>query len=175
MGYKVVRGIEPSIDAIANAEKSVKNHIVNSILEADTFNKLKFDLICAFQVFDHIPDPNNFLAICNKLLKPKGILLLMNHDVKSASAKVLGERSPIFDIEHTYLYDQDTIKMILIKNGFGIKKVYSPKALMSLRYIARLLPFPKKIKEIISGLKFPLFDTTVQFHPGNLSAIAFKK
>ena len=149
LGYKVVRGIEPSIDAIANAEKSVKNHIVNSILEADTFNKLKFDLICAFQVFDHIPDPNNFLAICNKLLKPKGILLLMNHDVKSASAKVLGERSPIFDIEHTYLYDQDTIKMILIKNGFGIKKVYSPKALMSLRYIARLLPFPKTIKEII--------------------------
>ena len=30
LGYKVVRGIEPSIDAIANAEKSVKNHIVIS-------------------------------------------------------------------------------------------------------------------------------------------------
>lgn len=173
-GFKQVKGVEPSIDAISHADKSVKKEILNTILKRDTFDKEKFDLICAFQVFDHIPDPNSFLNICHNILKPEGVLLLMNHDVRSLSARILGEKSPIFDIEHTYLYDQSTIKKILQKNDFQIKKVYSPEAIMSIRYITRLLPFPKKIKEFLSKVRFTLLDHTIKFHPGNLSAIAIR-
>lgn len=174
LGYKKVSGVEPSIEAISHAEKSNKNNIVNSIFDENTFKNKKFDLICAFQVFDHIPDPNAFLAICHKILKPRGVLLLMNHDVKSFSAKVLGESSPIFDIEHTYLYDQSTIKNILTKNGFKIKKVYSPQATMSLRYITRLLPLPQKLKEYFAQIKLSLLEKTIKLYPGNLCAIAVK-
>jgi len=174
-GFKQVFGVEPSIDAISHADKSVKKHIVNDILKTDTFPGSKFDLVCAFQVFDHIPDPNSFLKICHKILKDKGVLLLMNHDVSSLSAKALGERSPIFDIEHTYLYDQSTISQILTQNHFRVKKVYSPQAIMTIRYISRLLPLPNKIKEILSNMSFPLLDKTITFHPGNLSVIAIKQ
>ncbi len=173
-GYKTVRGVEPSVDAIAHAEKSIRKDIVNTILKVDTFNKLKFDLICAFQVFDHIPDPNSFLNICHKILKPKGALVLMNHDVSSFSAKLFREKSPIFDIEHTYLYDQSTIKNILTKNNFKIKKVYSPQAIMSIRYIIRLLPLPTKLKKYFAQIKLPLLEKTIKFYPGNLCAIAIK-
>lgn len=173
-GYKKVKGVEPSVEAIAHASKSVKGNIINTILKADTFQKQKFDLICAFQVFDHVPDPNTFLTICRKILKPQGVLLLMNHDVKSFSANIFGESSPIFDIEHTYLYDKLTIQKIVKKNNFQIKKVYSPQAIMSVRYITRLLPLPKKIKEHLSKLKFSLLDKAIKFYPGNLCVIAVK-
>lgn len=174
LGFRNVYGVEPSIDAIKHSHKSVKKNIINSILKEDTFRKGKFDLICAFQVFDHIPNPNDFLSICRGMLKPNGVLVLMNHDVNSFSAKLLGERSPIFDIEHTYLYDQRTIKKILQKNKFKVKKVYSPLAIMTIRYITRLLPLPKSVKKYLAGLKLPILDTTIKFNPGNLCAIAVK-
>jgi len=175
LGFKEVCGVEPSIDAISHADKSVKRYIVNDILKPSSFPESKFDLVCAFQVFDHIPDPNSFLKICHKILKKDGVLLLMNHDVSSLSAKILGERSPIFDIEHTYLYDQSTISKILSQNHFQVKKVYSPQAIMTIRYISRLLPLPNKIKEILTNFKLSLLDKTIKFQPGNLCAIAIKK
>ena len=175
LGYKSVAGVEPSVDAISHAAKTIKKYITNSILEKDTFPAAKFDLICLFQVFDHIPDPNEFLSICHKILKPKGVLVLMNHDTQSISAKILSERSPIYDIEHTYLYDQATIRQILTNNQFKVKKVYSPPAIMTIRYIARLLPLPKAIKRFLSGLKLSILDKTIKFQPGNLCAIAIKQ
>lgn len=174
LGYKKVSGVEPSIDAISHAEKSIKDDIINSIFDENTFKNTKFDIICTFQVFDHIPDPNSFLKTCYKFLKPEGVILLMNHDANSFSAKLFGEKSPIFDIEHTYLYDQSTIKKILKKNNFQVKKVYSPLAIMSIRYITRLLPLPQKLKEYFAQINLPLFEKTIKFYPGNLCAIAVK-
>jgi SAM-dependent methyltransferase len=175
LGFRRVRGLEPSIDAISQAPKTVKKYIVNDILKEKTLSPSRFDLICLFQVFDHIPNPNEFLEICHKLLKPKGILVIMNHDVLSSSAKFLGERSPIFDIEHTYLYDKNTMRQILVNNHFRIRTIYSPQAIMTFRYIMRLLPLPKVVKRFFSNLKCPLIDWTVKFHPGNICAIAVKK
>lgn len=175
LGYKKVAGVEPSENAISLASKSVREKIVCDVLKSNTFQKESFDLICAFQVFDHIPNPDSFLKICRKLLKPGGVLLLMNHDVRSLSAKVLGERSPIIDIEHTYLYDQSTIRKILIKNKFDVERVYSPQAMMTIRYILRLLPLPTDLKKIVSNSKLQVLDKTVKIYPGNLCAIAIKK
>ena len=175
LGFKRVYGVEPSTDAIAHAHQTMRKNIINTTLKWGTFLGSKFDLICAFQVFDHIPDPNDFLQICHHILKPRGILLLFNHNAESLSTKILGENSPIFDIEHTFLYSQTTIAQILNNNKFIVKKVYSPPAIMSIRYIIKLLPLPKKVKAYLSNLKFPLLDYSIKLYPGNLCAIAIKK
>ena len=146
LGFKNVSGVEPSINAISFAEEHIKPLIKNTIIKDNIFPAASFDVIAGFQVFDHIQDPNEFLSICYKLLRSKGILILMNHDVNSFSAKIFKSRSPIYDIEHPYLYGKYTMCNILEKNGFDIVDYYSPASYFSLRYIARLLPFPEKLK-----------------------------
>lgn len=175
VGYSNIVGLEPSSDAIEKAPKTIQKNIKLGMFVEDIFPTNSFDIICAFQVFDHIPNPNSFLSICYKLLRPGGKIVLMNHDVGSWSAKILGERSPIFDIEHPYLYSFSSIKKILVKNQFKIEKVYSPPAIMTLRYITRLLPIPNWLKKIITGPKFSFLDFNLKIYPGNLCAIAIKK
>ncbi len=175
VGYKNVSGIEPSRDAISRSPKTIRKNIVLGMLNEGSFPPKSFDIICAFQVFDHIPDPNVFLKTCHSFLKPGGKIVLMNHDVESWSARFLGERSPIFDIEHTYLYSPKTIKKILINNSFKIQKIYSPPAYMTLKYILRLLPIPQIIKKKLINLNLKFLETNVKLYPGNVCAIAIKK
>ena len=109
-GYQDVWGVEPSLDAIRKASKQVKNNIKNAMFAKKLFKKNSFDVICFFQTFDHISNPNKFLEDCYHLLKPGGLILAINHNVNSLQSKILKDKSPIIDIEHPYLYNQKTMK-----------------------------------------------------------------
>lgn len=174
LGFSKVAGVEPSDDAIKKADKKIRKYIKNDILRPGLYPKESFDLVAAFQVFDHIPDPNSFLQTCNELLKPKGILVLMNHDVGAISAKILSERSPIYDIEHTYLYRKETIVKILEKNRFSVIQTSFPPTVFSIRYLSRLLPLPSFLKERISRSKNLFFDVRLKVYPGNICVYAQK-
>ena len=64
--------------------------IVKGLYDARMFQPESFDLICAFQVFDHVPAPAELLAECHRILRPGGLVLALNHDVESLSARLLG-------------------------------------------------------------------------------------
>jgi SAM-dependent methyltransferase len=136
----------------------------------------QFDVICMFQVFDHIADPGSLLRECYKALKPGGLLLCLNHDVAAFSARLLGEKSPIIDIEHTYLYGKDTIQKIFKEHGFQTKEVGSAVNTISISYLSQLIPFPYKLKmSLISFLQnqsIGKLDLLVRL--GNLYAIGQK-
>ncbi len=175
LGFTKIYGVEPSEDAVKKSSPQYRKNIKVGILKPGLFPDSSFDLICAFQVFDHLPDPSNFLKICHKLLKPDGVLLLMNHNVDAFFAKLLGDKNAIFDIEHTYLYSPKTIQIILEKNRFKVVRSYSPSAFMSLRYIARLLPLPHFLKNWTQLLQSRLIDTDIKIKPGNLAVFSVKK
>ena len=69
-------------------------------------------MVCLFQVFDHIPDPNLLLRECRRILRPGGLVLALNHNVDALPNRILGARSPIIDVEHTYLYSPATMNAI---------------------------------------------------------------
>lgn len=50
----------------------------------------KYDIITLRDVFEHIPDPANTLAICNALLKPGGVLYIVVPNINSMRAKLDG-------------------------------------------------------------------------------------
>jgi len=168
LGYRNVFGIEPSTDAISKSNSKIKKNIVTDILKPALFDKESFDFIFFFQTFDHIPEPNKFLKECNQLLKTNGHILAFNHNVDSFSSKLLGEKSPIIDIEHAFLYSPKTIKTIFKKNGFTINKVYSPKNTLSIKHLFWLLPIPKNIKQKIVKSNLNILDKKINIKLGNV-------
>jgi len=47
-----------------------------------------------------VPNPAALLDACFAALRPGGLVLSSNHNITAVSARLLGERSPIVDIEH---------------------------------------------------------------------------
>jgi SAM-dependent methyltransferase len=141
-GYRSVRGVEPSRAAVSQAAPEVRDAIVCDLMRPGLFALGTVDVICLFQVFDHVPDPGTLLDACFAVLRPGGLVLSINHNITAVSARLLGERSPIVDIEHTYLYSPATMARIFGAHGFGIRGAGSVRNHYALRYLVRLLPLP---------------------------------
>lgn len=176
LGFERVIGIEPSQQAVEKSPPNIKSNIICDIMRPGLLKRNQIDVICMFQTFDHISDPGTLLQECFDALKPGGVFLCLNHDAASMSARILGESSPIFDIEHTYLYSQDTIKQIFRKYGYAIKEVGEAVNTYSLHYLLQLLPFPHSLKKALlsSSRNGWLGKVNMTVSLGNLYLIAQK-
>lgn len=175
-GFGIVRGIEPSAAAVAKANPKVRPHIICNIMSPGLFEPEQFDVICIFQVFDHIPDPGSLLDECFCVLKPGGLMLCLNHNVEAVSAILLKAYSPIIDIEHTYLYSPVTIGYIFEAHGLQVKRIGLVYNRYSLYYMARLVPLPAVVKRFaLTLLKGnPVGRIRLSVPLGNLYLIAQK-
>ena len=145
-GYAEAWGVEPSAQAVEKAAPALRGRIVCDVFRPGLFPAGRFDAIAFFQVFDHLPDPNAALAEAWRILKPGGLALALNHNTAAFSARLLGERSPIVDIEHTYLYDPATMAKIFEKHGFQVAGRGAVFNDYSLQYLFQLVPLPKGLK-----------------------------
>lgn len=145
-GYTTVRGVEPSEAAIRGASPRVRDQIVCDVMRPGLFRDGEFDAVCLFQVFDHVPHPEIVLDACRAALRPGGLILCLNHNVESVSAHVMGERSPIIDIEHTYLYGPATMRRIFEAGGFKVLQQGHVNNTYSLGYVTHLVPVPARVK-----------------------------
>lgn len=173
-GYKNIFGVELSIDAAKKADEKIRKRIyLQSVYRARLKNDF-FDLIFLFQTFDHLASPNLFLKKCRQLLKRGGYILTLNHNIDSLQARILGEKSPIIDIEHTFFYSSKTARLAFENNGFKVIESFSPKRLISLKSLFRLLPIPSLVKESIVDSKNKILDQSLNIRLGNLCLIARK-
>jgi SAM-dependent methyltransferase len=175
-GFRDVRGIEPSHRAVDEAPRGLRERIVRNIMRPGIFGAEEFDAICMFHIFDHIPDPNEFLFECLRILKPGGFILSLNHNVEAWSARLLGERSPIFDVEHTFLYSPATMQRIFLANGFKVIEQGNVWNSYSLAYLFHLVPLPLSLKslglQLLRALNLRRLPLTLPL--GNIYLIARK-
>ncbi len=178
MGFKQGVGVEPSTDALLKADARVSHRIIGDAFRVGMFEAETFDLIFFFQTLDHLHDPDEFIRECCRLLKKGGHILSFQHDVESLSAKMLGARSPIIDIEHIYLFSARTISAFFKKCGFCVQKVYKPANILSVHHLLWLLPLPAVFKEGLFksslGLIQWLLRRRLRLRLGNLCIIAQK-
>ncbi len=175
-GYKKALGVEPSQSAVEQANPLIKDSIFLDIMRPGLISQ-KVDAICMFQLFDHIPNPNEFLDICSEVMMPGGLILCFNHNINAVSARILGEKSPIIDIEHTYLYSFDTIKKLFQKHGFKVLEVRSAWNYINLLSVVRLFPLSPNLKiRLLSFLEHrpKLGQICLSLPLGNLSLLAQK-
>ena len=175
-GYEEVRGVEPSTAAVASADPNVRPNIVCDVMRPGLFPENEFDAVCLFQTFDHLPDPGAVLDASMKALRPGGLLLCLNHNVQAMSTRLLGERSPIIDVEHTYLYSPDTMARIFSLHGYGIVEQGRVLNTTRLRYLIHLFPLPSQTKRTLTSLvrAARLDPVKLRLPLGNLYLIAEK-
>lgn len=176
LDFQNVVGIEPSVAALAQAGPRVRSTIHNDIFQARDFELEQFDLITCFQVMEHVWGPAQLLRDVFSLLRPGGLLLTVVHDVNALSAKLLGTKSPIFDIEHLQLFSQKTIAELLLKVGFTEICVKSIWNRYPVQYWLRLTPLPHAIKNKLSGgsTHSRIGQVPCSLPAGNLVAVAWK-
>jgi len=146
LGFAEVHGVEPSRQAVEAASPAVRGRIKNELFQEGLYPPGSFSLVCGFQVLDHLTRPNEALRACRALLEPGGLALFINHDVGAWTNRILGERSPIIDIEHTYLYDKKTMVRIFCKNGFEVLRVFPVRNEYPLAYWCKMAPVPACLK-----------------------------
>ena len=176
MGFSIVKGVEPSLDAINQALPKLKEKIISGMFDYTKFQDEKFNLISFFQTFDHIIDPNQFLNDVRKILNDDGYVIAINHNIGSISYKFLKEKSPIIDIGHAYLYDLTTMRKIFEKNDFKVIKVFPIKNFVTPSRLLELIPISQKSKNIISRIQNGLGINNLQIplYLGNLGIFAKK-
>jgi SAM-dependent methyltransferase len=175
-GFVDVVGIEPSSAPIEAADPAVRPLIRHDIFQPDSFPDESLSLITCFQTIEHLANPLSFCRDAYRAIKPGGALFLIGHNRRAFSAKVLGRKSPIFDIEHMQLFSPSSVRNLLKAAGFAKIEVRTVYNRYPIRYWAQLFPFPKGLKTRVLGfLKTnPVGRLMVPLPAGNLAVIAYK-
>lgn len=176
-GFKELYGIEPSRSSVEKAHPDIHPRIYNAVLKPNMFPEEYFDLICFFQVFDHILEPNEFLQTIFRYLRPGGMILAIHHDIKALMPTLLGVKASTYDISHVYLWDKDTMKKILEKNSFKVISIKNINSRYQLDHVIRMLPLPSWGKNPLRALLrcLHLSRVTIKAKVENMVCVARKE
>jgi SAM-dependent methyltransferase len=95
-----------------------------------------FDVITAWDVLEHVPDPKTFLQLCRSLLRSDGYLFLNVPDLDSKPAQILGPRWPLLLPEHLNYFNRGSL--CLCANGADLRPIRFGQrpAWFSIKYLA---------------------------------------
>src|SRR3990170_3579219 len=175
-GFTRVSGIEPSRAPIAAARQSVRPLIRQGLFDPADFKDESASLITCFQTLEHLNDPAAMCRAAHRILKKGGAVFFICHNRSSVSARLLGMKSPIFDIEHLQLFSKKSIEYLLRECGFSEVETRPVYNSYPLYYWIKLLPLPAAIKRRSTFFfKKTLGDFTLMLPAGNMAAIGYKK
>ena len=175
LGFKNVKGIEPSKDAISFADNKIKNFIQHGIFDENLIENEKYDLVFIAMIIEHVVDSNKFLESIYKVLKPGGMVICVCHNEKHFLAKILKEKHPIINDEHVAVFNEKALNLIFKKNNFLDIKVRNLKNYYSLSYWLKMMPIPIIIKNLFNKSILLIFKKLIiGFKAGNQYLIAKK-
>ncbi|RME59781.1 MAG: class I SAM-dependent methyltransferase, partial [Candidatus Dadabacteria bacterium] len=119
-GYQAV-GIEPS-DYLVEAGKKKGLNIYGGTLQDNPIKGEKFDMVCFWDVLEHIADPVETILLAKEMLKPDGILLINYPDIGTWQAKLAGKRFWWLLSVHLVHFSRKTIVELANRTGLEVFK-----------------------------------------------------
>jgi len=146
LGWEVY-GLEPLPAHAVYARAKFHAQVKTDVLRADTYPAAFFDVIAAFQVFEHLPTPRADLEKLVSFLKPGGLMVIEVPNIDNWSVRLLGVRHRHFVQDHLYFFSAATLSALFRLAGLDVLQSYSPPRRMSLGHLVhawagRLLPGP---------------------------------
>lgn len=176
LGFKDAVGVEPSEAPYSAAAPEIRARIRLGLFRAEDFESASFSLVTCFQTMEHVPDPLALVRAVHSLLKPGGAFVFVVHNRKAASARILGFRSPIFDVEHLQLFCPETARDLLKRGGYRDAHVAPLWNRYPLHYWMKLFPMPVGVKESVlrRAKDSRLGRTPVSLPAGNLVCTGYQ-
>jgi 2-polyprenyl-3-methyl-5-hydroxy-6-metoxy-1,4-benzoquinol methylase len=108
-------GVEPAQAELAVARDELGLDVRGS-LEAVT--EADFDVVCLFEVIEHITEPLSFLKNMKRFIRPGGVLCIATDNFNSAIVTSMGARFPKWiPHQHVSLFDHNTLPALIEKAG----------------------------------------------------------
>jgi SAM-dependent methyltransferase len=174
MGYDVW-GVDPSDYIVRVARERFGARVQHGTIHTADFEPQSFDVVVAFDTFEHVYDPLKFLDQARTLLKPRGVLAITTPDPTSVLARVFRRRWVSFKIpEHIFYWSREPMKRALA-DRFSILEMTSAGQYATLSFLARRL---FGLGASVSGPVKLLLDALTRFsvytNNGSLTVIAMK-
>lgn len=91
-----------------------------------SFDDASFDCVGLWDVLEHVPDVDAFLAECRRVLRPGGILAVQSPNVRSVMAKLMGaDWSWLLLPQHVYHFTPKSMNRTLERRGFTVARSYT--------------------------------------------------
>ena len=176
LGFQNVIGVEPSRAPYDAARPEIRDRIRLGLFQPEDYPAGGFSLVTCFQTMEHVWDPLGTARAVLPLLKKGGGFVIVVHNRYAFSARVLGFKSPIFDIEHLQLFDPKTARDLLERAGYKHVEVASLWNRYPLQYWLKLLPLPERMKGAFLQLAHAsrIGKMLVSLPAGNLVCVGFR-
>lgn len=132
-------GIEPLVMPAVYARSHFGLRVVTDTLRDDTYPPEFFDVVTAFQVFEHIVHPEREIEKIRRILKPGGLLVVEVPNIDTMMVRLLRSRHRHFVQDHVSFYSAETLGLQLEHMDFQVREVYYPTRVMSLRHFIKWL------------------------------------
>lgn len=98
---------------------------------------VSFDMVTLWDVIEHTPDPAKVVKECNRILKPRGLLVINYPDIGSWIAKLMGRKWLFLTSVHLYYFTRNTMHDLLERAGFDIFVIKPHIQRLEMGYIAK--------------------------------------
>lgn len=149
--FSRVMAVEP-VPELAAACRARGVNVVEKRVEDLADEVARADVVCSFEVVEHLFAPRRLIEGMHKLLVPGGLLVLSCPNGEGFDIAMLGAGALAVDAEHVNLFNPDSLSRLVQGVGFEILEVQTPGRLdaefvreAALRDELRLDPFLQRV------------------------------
>jgi len=169
-------GLDPSEYIVKVAQEKFGEHVKLGLIETANYPAESFDLVVAFDTFEHIYHPLEWLEHIRRVLKPGGLIAMTTPDPSSLLARISGRNWVSFKLpEHIFYWSPKTVRRALEKD-WEILEINRAGQYATLGFLfRRLFRLTSKSNKLWAPLLNFLNKFSIYSDNGSMTFIARKK
>lgn len=120
-----VIAVEPS-KGLAETCRNKGLNVIESPIEQANFEASSVDLVCSFEVIEHLHSPSSFIEKCARIIRKGGMAIITNPNGRGFDVVVSPENSGTVDVEHLNYMNPNSMRILFERHGFEVLEIITP-------------------------------------------------